>query len=307
MDELASIRAFIRVAETGSFVAASRALGVSKSVVTKRVNELESRLKSQLLQRSTRQLTLTDTGTAYLEQCVRILSDLEAADTAVSSLTLGLTGSLRVSCIASFTARQLCVDLCAFQQQHPALKLEVYHNDRVYDPIQEGYDICIQPSDIIGDTIARKPIVELRRLLLATPNYLKRFGQPSHPKDVAAHRCAHNSFIQPASRLVFTSELGPQTVNIDPVILSNNIWMIREAILHGDCIGILPTYFVVDELRSGTLIPILERYRVQPVLLSAYFRRSRWMPAKIRLLLNYLAERYGDVPPWERQLAEAMP
>ena len=163
MDELAGIRMFVRVVEGGSFVAAARRLGVSKSVITKRVKELEERLKAQLLVRSTRRLTLTDAGASYFERCVRIVAELDEAQSAVRSLTVGLTGTLRVSCIASFLAHQLAREVCRFQQQHSELTVELHHNDRIYDPIQEGYDVCIQPGDVGGEDILRQSIVPLRR------------------------------------------------------------------------------------------------------------------------------------------------
>jgi len=119
MDELAGIRMFVRVVEGGSFVAAARRLGLSKSVITKRVRELEELLKAQLLVRSTRRLTLTDAGASYFERCVRIVAELDEAQSAVRSLTVGLTGTLRISCIASFLAHQLARDVCRFQQEHP--------------------------------------------------------------------------------------------------------------------------------------------------------------------------------------------
>ena len=129
MDELAGIRMFVRVVEGGSFVAAARGLGLSKSVITKRVKELEDRLKAQLLVRSTRRLTLTDAGASYFERCVRIVAELEEA----RNRPCALTGTLRISCIASFLAHQLARDVCRFQQQHPDLLIELHHNDRVYD------------------------------------------------------------------------------------------------------------------------------------------------------------------------------
>jgi len=129
MDELAGIRMFVRVVEGGSFVAAARGLGLSKSVITKRVKELEERLKAQLLVRSTRRLTLTDAGASYFERCVRIVAELEEAQSAVRSLTVGLTGTLRISCIASFLAHQLARDVCRFQQRHPDLLVELHHKD----------------------------------------------------------------------------------------------------------------------------------------------------------------------------------
>jgi DNA-binding transcriptional LysR family regulator len=194
MDELAGIRMFVRVVEGGSFVAAAHGLGVSKSVISKRVKELEDRLKAQLLVRSTRRLTLTDAGASYFERCVRIVAELDEAQSAVRSLTVGLTGTLRISCIASFLAHQLCRDVCRFQQQHPDLIVELHHNDRVYDPIQEGYDVCMQPSNGGGEGIVRQPIVPLRRLLVAAPDYFERHGRPNHPDQLVSHRCAHNNY-----------------------------------------------------------------------------------------------------------------
>jgi DNA-binding transcriptional LysR family regulator len=303
MDELAGIRMFVRVVEGGSFVAAARGLGLSKSVITKRVRELEDRLNAQLLVRSTRRLTLTDAGASYFERCVRIVAELDDAQSAVRSLTVGLTGTLRISCIASFLAHQLARDVCDFQRQHPDLVVELHHNDRIYDPIQEGYDVCVQPADVGGEGIVRQQVVQLRRLLVATPDYFKRHGRPSHPNELAAHRCAHNNYILPLADITFTGPDGPVRIPpIRPIVLSNSIWMIREAALSGDCVAILPIYAIVDELRSGALLPVFEDFRVGAAMLSAFYRRSPRLPAKVRMLLRFLAERYGGEPPWEQRL-----
>lgn len=303
MDELAGIRMFVRVVEAGSFAAAARLLGVSKSVITKRVNELEHRLKARLLERSTRRLTLTDAGVGYFERCTRIVAELEEAEAAVRSLTVGLTGTLRLSCIASFLAKQLCRDICRFQQQHPELTIEVHQNDRLYDPIQEGYDLCIQPSDIGGKNVVKRPIVTLRRLLVASPEYFQRHGRPAQLEDLREHRIAHNNFILPTSAIAFKSDYGMQhTPAIQPVVLSNSIWMIHEAALHGDCMAILPLYFAADDLREGALVPVFENLPVESAVLSAFYRRSPQVPAKVRMFLNYLEEQYNGVPPWEQRL-----
>lgn len=302
MDELADIRAFVHVAETGSFSAAARLLGVSKSVITKRINELEHQLKAQLLMRSTRRLSVTDTGAQYLERCVRIIADVDDARSAITSLSTGLTGLLRVSCIASFAARQLCADLREFQQKHPGIMLEFHHNDRVYDPVREGYDLCIQPGDITGDAIIKRPIVAVRRLLVATPAYLQRHGAISDPMELTGHRIAHNNFIQPGSALSLIAPSGVFAVPIRPIVLTNSIFMLHEAVLRGDCVGILPTYFIVDELRSGLLLSVLPDFSVPQVVLSAFYRRSPLLPLKVRMFLNFLIERYKDLPPWERAL-----
>jgi DNA-binding transcriptional LysR family regulator len=307
MDEFASIRVFVRVVECGSFAAAGRLLGVSKSVITKRVSQLENRLASQLLVRSTRRLTLTDAGTAYYERCTRILADLEDAHDEVSSRNRGLVGSLRVSCIASFTASQLSADLCQFQLAHPQLTLELHHNDRVYDPIQENYDVSIQTIDVQGGSIIRRPITTLRRVLVTTPEYLRKTGPITDPSQLLARRIAHNNFISPGSEIRMTGPDGPVDVPIRPTILSNSIWMIRDAVMHGECIGILPIYFVLDELCRGELVPVLPDHGVPAATLSAYYRRSAHVPIKLRTLLDFLVDRYRGNPPWEHALRTARP
>jgi len=308
MDELAAIRMFVRVVEGGSFAAAARRLGVSKSVITKRVKELEGKLEAQLLVRSTRRLTPTDAGASYFERCKHIVAELEEAQTAVRSLTVGLSGTLRVSCIASFLAHQLARDVCAFQRQHPELVVELHHNDRIYDPIQEGYDICIQPSDVGGGDIIRQPIVPLRRLLVAAPDYFERHGRPRHPDELTHHRCAHNNYILPIADITFMGPQGPVRIPpLRPVVLSNSIWMIREAALTGDCVAILPLYAIVEELRSGALVPVFDDFRVEAAMLNAFYRRSPQVPAKVRTLLKYLSDHYGGEPPWERQLFRERP
>jgi DNA-binding transcriptional LysR family regulator len=226
----------------------------------------------------------------------------------VRSLTVGLTGTLRISCIASFLAHQLARDVCRFQQQHPDLLIELHHNDRVYDPIQEGYDVCIQPADVGGEGIVRQQIVPLRRLLVATPDYFKRHGRPSHPDELVAHRCAHNNYILPLTDITFTGPDGPVRIPpVRPIVLSNSIWMIREAALSGDCVAILPIYAIVDELRSGALLPVFEDFRVGAAMLNAFHRRSPRLPAKVRMLLGFLAEQYDGEPPWEQQLFRDRP
>jgi len=307
MDEFASVRVFVKVVECGSFAAAGRLLGVSKSVITKRVSELEERVSAQLLVRSTRRLALTDAGRSYYERCARILADLEDARDQIVARTAGLRGSLRVSCIASFTARQLSADLCQFQLDHRDLTLEVHHNDRVYDPIQENYDLCIQTMDIQGSAIVRRPLTQLRRAFFATPDCLRRIGPIGNPAELLGRRVAHNNFISPGNEVRLRGPEGEVTVPIRPTLLSNSIWMIREAVLRGDCVGILPIYFALDELLSGALVPILADYKVPSVALNAYFRRSDHLPIKLRTLLDFLIARYRGEPPWEQTLRTHRP
>ena len=241
---------FVRVVEGGSFVSAARRLGVSKSVITKRVKELEDRLKAQLLVRSTRRLTLTDAGASYFERCARVVAELDEAQSAVRSMTVGLSGTLRLSCIASFLAHQLSRDVCRFQQQHPELLIELITT----------IASTIRSRKATTSASSRARSADRTSSVSRSSNCggcscgagLFRAPRPAgHPGELASHRFAHNNYILPIGDITFTGPTGTvRTPPIRPVVLSNSIWMIREAALSGDYVSILPIYSIVDELKK---------------------------------------------------------
>ena len=307
MNELQCIRAFIRVVEVGSFAEAARQMGTAKSVITKRVNQLEDHLQLELLHRSTRKLTLTDTGADFYQRSVRIVSELDDAKSAVRSIEWALSGQLRVSCISSFTASYLADDLCDFQSEHPELQIELQQHDRLCDPVQEGFDISIQPVRPRSGIIETTDIVPIRRILVATPNYLERFGTPETRDDIRDHRFAHNNHVQPKSSIPFIESKGIREVPIDPAVLTNTIWMLQSAIMSGECMALMPMFFVERQLASGELVPVLPQHRIEKLTLIAWYRKTPFTPMKIRILLNFLHQRYGDFPPWEQRLLKSMP
>ncbi|NNE34671.1 MAG: LysR family transcriptional regulator [Rhodothermales bacterium] len=303
MNELQCIRAFIRVVEVGSFAEAARQIGTVKSVITKRVNQLEDHLQLELLHRSTRKLTLTDTGADFYQRCSSIVSELEEAKSAVRSIEWALSGVLRVSCISSFTASYLARDMCTFQQEHPELQIELQQHDRICDPVQEGYDLSIQPGKLQSGIIETTEILPIRRFVVATQEYLSKYGMPTSLEDLANHRFAHNNHVQPKSAVPFQEG----DVAFEPAVLTNTIWMLEAAVLSGECMALMPVFFVEDKLISGELVPVLPQHRIQSIPLVACYRRTPFTPMKIRILLNYLRQRYGAFPPWERRLIEARP
>jgi len=307
MNELLSLRAFVKVVEVGSFAEAARQLGMSKSVITTRVNQLEEHLQIELLQRSTRRLNVTDTGIALFERCGRLLAELDEAKSEVASVEWGLSGTFRVSCISSFSASYLARDLCEFQLEHPNLRIESQQHDRICDPVQEGFDVCLQPTAPRSEIVESVDLLPLRRIIVATPSYIKRHGEPVNPGAIQEHRFAHNSHVQPAYKIYFADGETETSAPFNPTILTNTVWQIRAAVLWGDCIAMMPVFFIENELMSGELVPILPKLRIQSVTLSAFYRKSPYVPMKIRIFLNFLRNRYGPFPPWERRLVEAMP
>ena len=307
MDELKSIRAFVKVVEAGSFAEAARQTSTAKSVMTKRINQLEESMEMELLQRSTRRLSVTDTGANFYERCVRILNDLDGAKAAVSSMEWGLTGKFRVSCISSFTAPYLADDLCEFQNKNPNLQIELQQHDRFCDPVQEGFDVCLHPGKQPSGILEAVEVLPLRRVIVASPAYVAQQGIPTNPSELSTHRIALNNHVTPDSRInvIHNGEVTP--VAISPVILTNTVWMLRAAVLQSECLAMMPVFFIEKDLIAGEMIPVLPSMQIQSTSLMAYYRKSQFVPMKVRIFINELSRKYGDFPPWERRLLEALP
>ena len=307
MNELECIKAFVKVAEVGSFTEAARQLNTAKSAVTKRISQLEGHLELQLFQRSTRTLSITEGGTVFYQRCIHILSDLDQAKSDVSTLEWNLSGSFRVSCVSSFTQAYLADDLCEFRQQHPELQIDFSQHDRYCDPVQEGFDLSIQIATPHSEILDQVEIVALKRLIVASPAYLQKHGAPERPEDLKNHLLAHNSYIQPDFFMDFESEKGVSSVPFKAAMLSNTILLLRSAVMKGECLAMMPVFFIENEITSGQFVPVLTDYRIPKARLCAFYRKSSFVPMKARIFLNFLKHKYGGVPPWERRLLQQKP
>ncbi len=307
MNELECVRAFVKVAEVGSFAEAARQNGTVKSAITRRVNQLEEHLELQLLQRSTRKLTLTDGGADFYERSVQLLAQYDQAKAAVSSVEWGLTGTLRVTCISSFSSCYLAKDLCDFQEEHPDLLVELQQHDRFCDPVQEGFDVCLQVSNNASNVLEQVDLFPVRRLIVATPGYLEKYGTPSTLEELTKHRYAHNNYVNSECSINFVHSSGVKAIKIKPQILANNIWMIHAAVMSERYIALMPAFFIEKELTTGELVPVLPGTQIESPMLAAYHHRSSFVPMKVRILINFLRRKYGESPPWEQRLRKECP
>ncbi len=308
MNELECIRAFVKVVEAGSFTEAARQSGTVKSVIAKRVNQLESHLELLLLQRSTRRMAITDAGADFYERAVHLLAELDHAKAAVSSVEWGLTGNFRVSCIPSFTATYLADDLCEFQQAHPDLTIELQHHGRFCDPVQEGFDVCLQPGASDSGILEKVDILPLSRLIVATPGYLERHGEPTDLEALRQHAFVHNNHVEPDCLIPVFDGGRRVEVAIKPNLLTNSTWMLRAAVMRGHHLALMPAFFIEQELATGQLVPVLSDRRVDCPQLSAFYRRSAHVPMKVRIFINFLRQKYGgQTPVWEQRIVSACP
>jgi DNA-binding transcriptional LysR family regulator len=300
MDKFEGIRAFTQVVKSSGFAAAAREMGLSRSAVNKLVINLESELGVQLLHRSTRQVSLTETGRAFYERCVVILADLEEAEQAVTQFHEEARGTLRVNAPMSFGTMHLAPALADFLVQYPDLQVQLTLNDRFVDPIEEGFDVTVriaQPQQTASLIVHH--LIPAKRVLCAAPAYLDKYGIPTHPTELQQHSCLHYGHLTTKNQWTLIGPDGEHTVVIQGALCSNNGEVLREAASNGLGITLLPTFIVGWELKQGMLKTVLPEYYPLELSISAIYPVNRHLSAKIRLFVNFLQKRFNQQPEWD--------
>ncbi|HEY9643462.1 MAG TPA: LysR family transcriptional regulator [Coleofasciculaceae cyanobacterium] len=300
MDKFDSIRAFTQVVNAGGFAAAAREMGVSRSHVNKLVIALENELGVQLLHRSTRVVTPTETGLAFHERCVEILASLEEAERSITQLQAEPKGRLRVNAPMSFGTMHLAPALADFLMQYPELEVQLTLNDRFIDPIEEGFDITVRiakPQE--SSSLITHVLATAQRVLCAAPSYLESRGVPTHPGELHKHSCLHYGQIGVEDQWVLNGPDGEQRVSVTGVLCSNNGEVLRDAAVRGLGITLLPMFIVSQELQQGMLQLVLPKYHPSELSISAIYPVSRHLSTKVRLLVDFLQQRFGNQPDWK--------
>ncbi len=298
MTNLGDLEVFARVIATGSMSMAARDLGLSPAVVSKRIKRLEDRLGTRLLQRTTRQISLTEAGQGFHQRILAVLAGIEEAETYASGRSSEVSGTLKISAPTSFGRMHIAPHLKAFMDDHPDLAIHLVLSDEFTDIVGGGFDLAIRIAELTDSTLVARRLAPVRRLLCASPDYIAAHGMPQTIDDLKRHRClpAHNHDLW---RLE-----GPQgTLNIRPegMLITNSSEVIREAVIAGLGIALRSTWDIGEELKNGRLVQVLPAYEgSHNVALSAVYPSRQFLPAKVRLFIDYLAELYGPVPYWER-------
>ncbi|MGX5665252.1 LysR family transcriptional regulator [Rhizobium daejeonense] len=298
MTNLGDLEVFARVIATGSMSMAARDLGLSPAVVSKRIKRLEDRLGTRLLQRTTRQISLTEAGQGFHQRILAVLAGIEEAETYASGRASEVSGTLKISAPTSFGRMHIAPHLKAFMDAHPDLAIQLVLSDEFTDIVGGGFDLAIRIAELTDSTLVAKRLAPVRRLLCASPDYITAHGMPRNIDDLKRHRClpAHNHDVW---RLE-----GPKgTLNIRPegMLITNSSEVIREAVIAGLGIALRSTWDIGEELKTGRLVQVLPAYEgSHNVTLSAVYPSRQFLPAKVRLFIDYLAELYGPVPYWEQ-------
>ena len=296
MDKFAAIHAFVRVVEAGGFAAAAREMGMSRSAINKLVITLETELGVRLLQRSTRQVNPTATGTAFYERCLGILADLEEAELAVSQAQAEPIGTLRVNAPMTFGTLHLGAVISEFMAQYPGVQVQLTLEDRFIDPLTEGFDLTLriaQPEP--SPRLVVHELAQLRLLLCAAPSYLELHGLPTSAGELNNHSCLAYGELTNRNEWILDSPDGAIRVPVNGAMCSNNGEVLKDAAIHGLGIVLLPQFIVQQSLEAGRLEEIGLDSRPQNLSLCVMYPTNRHLSTKVQLLTAFLQKRFSEL------------
>jgi DNA-binding transcriptional LysR family regulator len=305
MDKLDAMQAFAKVVALGSYAEAGRALGLTRSAVSKAVMELEQLLGARLLDRTTRRVGPTEAGLAYYERCIDILASIEETELQVSRLHDEPKGVLKVNAPASFGALYLGPVIADVMAAYPDLKVAMTLNDRFIDPIEEGVDVTIRIATLEDSSLIARKLAPARRVLVASPEYLARSGEPRSPDELAHHRCLNYGHTTTLQRWRLTHQGSEIVVPISSNLCSNNGDVLKAAALAGQGITKLPTFLVGPDVEAQRLRVVMTDYPPTELGIYALYAPNRFLAAKTRVLIDSLVDRFGDQPVWDQSLRRA--
>jgi DNA-binding transcriptional LysR family regulator len=299
MDKLEAMNVLAKVVSSGSFAEAARRLGVTRSAISKAINQLEQELGVRLLDRTTRRVTPTEAGLAYYERCLAILAQIAETEAQISRLHDEPKGVLKVNAPMSFGTLYLGNAIADFMERYGDLKVELTLNDRMIDPLEEGVDVTVRIGAMVDSSLIARRISTARVVLVASPDYLARHGEPETPADLVSHKCLHYGHSTTVPRWQLTENGQAITVPVAACLSSNNGDTLRDAALKGIGIARLPSFLVGPDVADGRLSVVLAAYPPQNVTIHALYAPNRFLAAKTRVFIDFLVERFG-APDWEK-------
>lgn len=297
MDRFTAMQAFARVVESGSFVRAADRLSMSTSSLSRLVADLESHLHARLLNRTTRRLSLTETGQAFYERCVQLLADLDESESLAARTSAQAHGTIKLTCPHNLAAQPLAPAMASFVALHPAVKFDVSVSDRVVDLVEEGFDLAIRIGAVGGDLLVARKLGSTELVLCAAPAYLRQHGAPKTPPDLERHMAITYAY-SPSPR-VWTLR-GPDgaahEARLQGVLHSNSGELSIGAAIAGLGFAFEPEFMLTDALADGRLQRVLPEFRGASLDIWAVYPSRRHLSAKVRLFVAHLGDVFGTAP-----------
>lgn len=293
MEKITHIYYFLRVVELGSFSAAAKDLGTTQPNVSRHIAALEANLGCLLFRRTTRKLSLTEEGKVFYEQAQALNEKFNEAIASVGSKHTQASGTLKLASAVVFGRLHVLPRLQAFFTENPQVKVDLVMNDSFSDLIEENIDLAIRVGEVTDPNVIAKKVGLTRRMVVASPEYLKKYGKPKHPDELIAHQCIVYSKLAAGAKWRFTQNGKPFDVNIAGHLQVNNTEGVRAAVLLGLGIAFLPEWHFVDgEVEKGLLIRLFDDFLPAPQPISLVYASRKYLPLKTRQIIDFLQKSF---------------
>lgn len=302
MGQLEDMHVFVRVIDAGSISRAAEQLGLAKSAISRRLVELETRLGTKLLNRTTRSSHLTEAGKGYYERALKILDDVDELNAETKDTRCQLAGTIRLAAPLSFGLEHLTPALNVFLQEHPNVSVDVDFSDRKIDLIEEGIDLAFRITRLQDSSLQARRLSPIRFSLCASADYLKEHGTPKHPDELTEHKLLVYR-PSPISEWVLTDKDNQEhKVALRSRITANNGTYLKDMAIAGQGLFYCPNFIAWKDLATGNLQRVLPEYRLIEMHAYALYPQTRYLSQRVRILIDFLAERFGDNPYWDQRL-----
>lgn len=294
------LKLFVRIAVTNNISSAGKELGFSPAVSSAHINKLEDDLGVRLIHRTTRRVSLTEEGRAFLPHAMDVLESIETARASVGAGSVRPQGKLRVTASASFGRMHLVPGLDDFLQRYPDLQIDLNLSDRIVDMVEGGFDIAIRDAALNDSTLIARKLATVNRVVCASPDYLAQYGEPQSPEDLLNHQCVN---LMGLETWIFDTPDGPKSIKTKNRLRTDNGEAARDACVKGVGITLTSIWCSYRQLRRGDLVQILKNYPlVSNTAIWAVYPSSRLLAPKVRVFIDYFLEYFGDSPYWEQGL-----
>ncbi|MBG9992322.1 MULTISPECIES: LysR family transcriptional regulator [unclassified Pseudoalteromonas] len=298
MDKLTTMKTFLAVVQEGSFSKAADKLDISPQLVSKYISALEDNLRTRLLHRTTRKVSVTEAGNQYYQRCQQVVIDIEDMENSLNNLSENVSGVLSISAPMSFGTKHLAGLLVDFQKQYPNLKLDLRLTDQYVDIVEQGIDIALRIGVLKNSTLIAKKIAPIRLAVFASPDYLKRHGTPQTLLDLQSHNYLRYSHSEPTKRLFGVNELKSE-LKLESNFVANNGDLLLNTAIAGGGIAMQPTFIAGEALAQGKVVRILNDYEPDPMGLYMVYANRQFLPSKVRAFVDFTSGYYGDTPYWD--------
>ena len=300
MGQLEDMYIFLRVVETGSITKAAEQMNIAKSAVSKRLSLLEQKLGIKLINRTTRKSSITEAGQRYYQRSKLIIDEVDELNSQTSSSKRALEGTLNIAVPLSFGLTHLAPALNLFLQQHSDLKLNINFSDQKIDIVEQGVDLAFRIGQLDNSSLQARKIAPIKHVLCASPDYLKLHGAPQTPSDLKHHKMIKYGSSDQGGLKLLSKNGEEHIVHFEPHIIANNGDFLKSLAESHHGITYLPSFIVWQSLATKKLVPVLADYKLHSMYAYAVYPANRHLPLKVRSLIDFLVERFGNDPYWDQ-------